>query len=82
MAWIAFNPQGDGVGVDEAPRDVIRQFDGAADDWVELHDRGRALFVDRAAVYAVYPDDEEIDKEANLRLAAEAAEREGREAAL
>lgn len=80
MAWITLNAQGDGVGVDEDPTDVIKAFEQATvSDWVQLHDRGRPLYVDYTAVYAVWPDDEEIEKEANLQLAAEAAKREGQE---
>lgn len=79
MAWVTFNALGDGVGVDETPVEVIQIFDANSSDWVELHDRGRPLFVDERAVYAVWADDEEIEKEANLKLAAEVAVREGTE---
>ncbi len=79
MAWVTFNPQGDGVGVDETPAEVIQIFESTNSTWAELHDRGRASFIDSNAVYAVYADDEEIEKEANLQLAAEAAKREGTE---
>lgn len=82
MAWISFNPQGDGVGVDETPPRVIELFqisEATNAEWTELHDRGRPLFLDHGIVFAVWPDDEEIEKEANLQLAADAARREGKE---
>lgn len=83
MAWITFNPQGDGVGVDETPSHVIELFqisEATDTEWTELHDRGRPLFLDHGAVFAVWADNEEIEKEGNLQLAAEAAQREGKEA--
>lgn len=79
MAWITFNPQGEGVGVDESPSSVIEliQISEATDaTWTELHDRGRSVFIDHNAIYAVMPDNEEITQEATLRLAAESARRE------
>jgi hypothetical protein len=81
VAWVVLSAGGDGVGVDETPEAVIDMFESTTDDWVRLHDRGRATFVDPKAVYAVWPDDEEIEKEANIQLAAEAAAREGKEVA-
>ena len=81
MAWITISSAGDGIGVDETPDQVIEIFESATGDWVKLHDRGRSTYIDARAVYTVCPDNEEIAKEVTMQLAAEAAEREGKEVA-
>lgn len=59
MAWIALDPAGEGLGVDERPPQVMEALEDNFSGWLELHDRGLPVFVEARMIYYIEPDVEE-----------------------
>lgn len=63
MAWIALNPQGNGVWVDEHPKTVHECIEDTIGMFVECHKNGLPVFVDKDEIWYIEPDAEELGED-------------------